>query len=99
MRLFIIGLTVLYAAGAVYAQSVMTRSDECVAAADADVYRPAGVEAQDLNAWRAVGENADPIIDVRAGERKDGRKLFNRFSADPATGEVFAAADPCFPAE
>lgn len=98
MRLFIIGLTVIYAAGAVFAQSVMTRPDGCVSAADLSPHASVGVDAEDLNQWRSVGEEAAPIIDVRARDRsRDGRRLFTRHIADPETGEVFT--DPCGPGE
>lgn len=67
--------------------------DTCAAPADATAYRlGAEVEAEDLNVWRIIAEEATPIVDIDVAEPPTAQRVFERYAVDPEIGEVFAMA-------
>ncbi|MFQ5562404.1 MAG: hypothetical protein ACE5FO_02435 [Parvularculaceae bacterium] len=78
-------------AAAASAATVRAASDPCTAPADASAYRlPETVEADDLNYWRIVAEEATPTIEIDVDDPTETRRVFERYEVDPETGAVFA---------
>lgn len=92
MRLFLIGLGLLYVVCAGYAQSVTFGSSACSADANVTPYvADKDVEAKDLNPWRSAAGEITPYVDVKLADTPNTDRIFARLAADPKTGEALRA--------
>jgi len=73
------------------AEIIVAGPDECPVAADLPSYQPSSdIEAADFNVWRDAASGRPVIIDVPVDGPSSDAYIFQRYYADPATGEVFA---------
>ena len=88
MRIFIVALALIYCAGASMAASVLVGPSKCPVAAELGPLAAGNAEAGDLNRWRSVGAEIDPVIDIDLEDKPQSDRLFARFRADGETGKV-----------
>ena len=88
MRIFIVALALIYCAGASMAASILVGPSKCPVAADLGPLAAGNAEATDLNHWRSVGAEIDPVVDVNVADTAQSDRLFARFRADGDTGDV-----------
>jgi len=73
-----------------HGETLLVKPDECPVAADAPSYEPPSeIAAEDLNGWRDAAGGYPVIIDVPVHKVSSDAYIFQRYYADPATGEVF----------
>jgi hypothetical protein len=91
MRALLIALAILYSVGASYARSVVIEPNGCPVDADSTsiVSAEAEAEAEDLNPWRDMATDIEPIIEVKLAKQPTTGKAFTWIRAETETGETF----------
>ena len=79
MRLFLIVLGIAYWACATMAESFIVSSDNCALTADIEAYQAGDdVVAPDLNEWRLITDEIDPVIDIEIDRAPGDHRVFDR---------------------
>ena len=71
------------------ATTISISPDPCPASANLAPLESPDFSGADLNSWAALGRDILTYVDIDVAEAVGGEQIFQRYVADPATGEIF----------